>query len=364
MLDIQSSKTTPYYAFEHHDEVVVNDISYRPIERRPGGYIFQRTDSKGVAEFFDNGKLSHLVQKGLLNHKVAAFSPEIARRRLADASLPSIRHPDVPFRCKLRHAYVEAFHVLEAQGKVKRTDASITRAMPELRSKAGKILGLSLASDVHGEQVETIPKEKSPTAIRRWLKNYETLGIVGVHDALSRSGNRERRMGLEELAVMMPIIQTYAQKRTTQKIIFEDIENAFEAENIVRQSEGLSQLEMPSRETVRQKILKLDRFQVYVAHHGEEAARKKFAPVTTGLQTTRPLERVEIDEWKIDLMSIFAENDVLDDLTEEEKKALGFGKKKFRWWVTVAICTTTRCILAMRLSRAPSAPSTVPMGKS
>lgn len=105
MLDIQSSKTTPYYAFEHHDEVVVNHISYRPIERRPGGYIFQRTDSKGVAEFFDNGKLSHLVQKGLLNHKVAAFSPEIARRRLADASLPSIRHPDVPFRCKLRHAY-------------------------------------------------------------------------------------------------------------------------------------------------------------------------------------------------------------------------------------------------------------------
>ncbi|WP_340110571.1 Mu transposase C-terminal domain-containing protein [Pikeienuella sp. HZG-20] len=90
--------------------------------------------------------------------------------------------------------------------------------------------------------------------------------------------------------------------------------------------------------------------------HADEA-RKKFAPVGRGLQVTRPLERVEMDEWTIDLQALMAQTGILDHLTEEEKDKLGLNRKKIRWSVTVAICAATRCIVAMRLSHAPSANS-------
>lgn len=89
---------------------------------------------------------------------------------------------------------------------------------------------------------------------------------------------------------------------------------------------------------------------------GTAAARKKFAPVGKGLQVTRPLQRVEIDEWDVDILALLADAGLLEHLSDEERHAFKFaGKKTVRWKLTVAICATTRCILAMIMT--PSAKS-------
>ncbi|WP_175550328.1 Mu transposase C-terminal domain-containing protein [Palleronia salina] len=192
------------------------------------------------------------------------------------------------------------------------------------------------------------------------MRVYEAEGLVGLCDAKSRSGNRTRRIGLEELAIIGPIVEGYAHPlRPSQKIIYERVESAFEDANKARESQGLTPLVMPSRETIRQEIRKLDPFHTVLARMGQEAARKKFAPVGIGLQVKRPLERVEIDEWTIDLISLFAKSGILEHLTKEEKELLGLNKKKIRWILTVAICAATRCIVAMRLSRSASKNSAV-----
>jgi putative transposase len=65
-----------------------------------------------------------------------------------------------------------------------------------------------------------------------------------------------------------------------------------------------------------------------------------------------------MDEWTVDLFSLMAENGLWAIFSDEEKASLGFEEEKItRWFLTVAICATTRCILAMKLSRAPSARS-------
>jgi len=74
-------------------------------------------------------------------------------------------------------------------------------------------------------------------------------------------------------------------------------------------------------------------------------------PVGEGLQLTRPLERVEIDENTIDIISFAESAGLMALLTEEERNLLGLDKGKARWFVTVAICATTRCILGMAFSR-------------
>lgn len=85
----------------------------------------------------------------------------------------------------------------------------------------------------------------------------------------------------------------------------------------------------------------LDPFQVTLAREGEAAARKKYRPVLHGLDLTRPLQRVEIDEWQIDLITLMKDSGMFDLLTDEERAAMGLDKKKARWWITVAICCTT-----------------------
>lgn len=78
-----------------------------------------------------------------------------------------------------------------------------------------------------------------------------------------------------------------------------------------------------------------------------------------GLNLTRPLQRVELDTWKVDLISLLTDSGLLSFLTEEEKMRLGLTGQKKRWHLTVAMCATTRCILGMRLSRAPNAQATI-----
>ncbi len=128
---------------------------------------------------------------------------------------------------------------------------------------------------------------------------------------------------------------------------------------MIRRENGRPELARPSKETVRQAILALDHYECVVARKGLEYARRKFGPIGIGLTLTRPLQHVELDTWKIDLISLLAHAGILQWLDDETKKHLGLTGDKKRWWLTVAMCATTRCILAMRLSRAPSGQATI-----
>lgn len=361
MLDVQSSPGTPKFAFDTRDEVIINGVSYRPQAQRDWGYVFTRTDATGVAESFDNGKLAQLVQKGLLMHNRGAFLPEAVRNGdLLNSTIISSVTGRIAEGMKFRSAFVEAFLELEAEGKINRTDSAVILSTSALQNRAAQIMGTAEEEPGQTGKHILLPKPPCPSALLRWVRNFQNDGLAGLCDGKCRSGNWHRRIGVDELAFMSPYVDEYADpSRPTQKTIFDNIEAAFIEENHRRELSGLSLLVMPSRETVRQEILRLDPYHTYLARYGEAAARKKFAPVGKGLQVTRPLERVEIDEWTVDLVALCAQVGLLDHLTDEEKKALGLNKKKARWILTVAICATTRCIVAMRLSRTASKSSAV-----
>lgn len=361
MFDIIPSPAVPRYAFEPHDEIIVSGISYRPHARRDWGYIFTRNDSTGVAESFDNGKLAHLVQKGLLRHNKDAFHPNAVRKlQVQNATIMSAIRGRIAAAMAFRCAFVEAFLELETEGAVKRTVCAVINAGLRIQLRAAKIRGLSDGRTGQTGKDLLLPKMPHGCTLLKWVRNYEAEGLAGLCDVKNRSGNRTRRIGVEELALIGPIVNGYADRsRPTQNTIWDRVEGAFELANEARHSKGLTPLVLPSRETIRQEINRLDPFHTYIARMGLEAARKKFAPVGKGMQVTRPLERVEIDEWTIDLVSFLAQAGILDHLTEEEKEKLGLNKKKIRWFLTVAICAATRCIVAMRLSRTPTRNSAV-----
>ena len=231
--------------------------------------------------------------------------------------------------------------------------------MPELRERAYDYYDPQLddGKSAEGDITKTM-KSKDPGAILRWVRKYEREGLAGLLDNYGNRGNRQRRMTPTELSLLVSEVQKYLsdQKPTIQQI-HRNVKMAFREENIRREAEGLPHLNVPSRETVRKEIKKLNRFHVDLAREGKQRALQKHAPIGQGLRLTRLLERVEMDEWKIDLMSLLSAAGLTEYLTEEEKQAIGLDDVKARWWISVAICCTSRCVLALRLMREPSVAS-------
>ena len=343
-----------HYAFGQYDRLSIEGVPYKigPHGRNEEGWLLELADGSGRCCSFTHRDLSRLGSMGRIRVERNHYAPETARQRLVTGGALISELAAAPAgRVSKKSAYVEAFLELERQKRIKRTDASIKACEDLLRSRAmafaGKLIG---GGSVPPSQ--DLNETPSARTLRRWLGEYRTLGMSGLIDAMNRRGNRSRLMGPEQLALMFREVQLYASdSRPTIKVIHDNVCTAFGRRNEERAAQGLHPFPFPSYETVRRAIHMLDPYAVTVAREGVEAARKKFMPVGEGLRLTRPLERVEIDENKIDIVSLAESAGILMLLSDEERKILGLDKSKVRWFVTVAICATTRCILGMAFSR-------------
>ncbi|SNT75891.1 putative transposase [Paracoccus seriniphilus] len=370
MLDVQFSPTLPRFAFGEFDEVIMDGISYRPSESNEFGYTFLRTDRSGVAESFTHAELSQRVTSGKLKHRRDAFLPEHAKRRLRmptqELSKLSLKQQQ---KAKYHESLVRAFLEMESEGKVKRTEGSVKLALSEIKFRAGKYLSVPSEGDPApaGGKTMIVPTKISASRLLKRVAAFSRDGMVALYGQ-GGQGRRSRRLGADELALLSQTVRNYlTMEKPTIAQVIEDVEHAFIAENLRRKElrerevageahgQSTRPLVMPSRETIRLEVRKLDPFEVDLARFGLEQARKRNAPVGKGLELTRPLERVEMDEWKVDLQSFLATTGIWSILSEEEKASFGLEDgKKARWFLTAAICCTTRCIVAMKLSRAPS----------
>jgi putative transposase len=121
--------------------------------------------------------------------------------------------------------------------------------------------------------------------------------------------------------------------------------------NVEREGTGLREFTMPSRTCFENLIKGMGVYYLTAKRHTEDYARKKFAITQGGVLVERPGERVEMDEWMVDLSILFTHLRIWNVLTKEEQDAV----KRIRVWLTVAIDCATKCILAMHFShRKPS----------
>ncbi|MFC0200364.1 Mu transposase C-terminal domain-containing protein [Paracoccus rhizosphaerae] len=355
-MNLQFDTSSHRYAFGLFDCVWIEGIDWRPVSSNEVGYVMRRCDETGICNQFPHAELSRLGSTGRIRLERDHFTEKAAQRRLVDAeqliSLLSARQQDAVFARKI---WVEAFQEQEREKKVKRTDESIRANMGELTLKAMQnaqfLRGLNAS---HASAGFEFRKPPSPRSLRKWLKSYETDGLAGLVFRAHLRGNRSYRLCLTGRAWMMDLVRGYMHPdKPTMLSILKLIRLRFQERNAKREAEGLPPICPPSPETVRRAINSLDPYEVMCRREGTAAARKKFAPVGKGLQVTRPLQRVEIDEWDIDILALLADAGVLEHLTDEERLAFKLSGKKVRWKLTVAICATTRCILAMIMT--PSA---------
>ena len=193
----------------------------------------------------------------------------------------------------------------------------------------------------------------SVRTVRYWLSEFIKDGedVRVLVDADKSKGNRNRKfcsdMALNQEVVILVDACIHEDYLTLQKNTKQHTCDLIEYRiyKINEHRNESNKLPIPTYKSVCRIINQLDEYEVDKARKGERFANEKHKTLQKGPEPTRPLERVECDDTKTDLL-------VID---HETSLALG------RPWLMVLICVFTRMIVGYYLSFYPPSHVTVMM---
>ena len=338
------------FLISNSDRLLLNKRHWRLGTATAAGYAFEAVDDPDVTLSLTSDELAERLMDRETTFERDYFDLGRSRAR-TDAGVE--RLCDLPKETQRvvlwRWGYVGAFLSLYERSLIKRTEASIASAMYDLQKEVDTI-------DVKRQRgnrkkrsgrESTIHDAPCPRSLLDWIRRYERSGrdplslVPGTH----RSGNAVSRFCMEGARLIAKEIAKYATiQRPTKRQVAEDCLAAFETLNEDRKALGIPQIAKPSKRCVERRIGKLDRYQTYAGRYGAAAANKKFAAIELGIKAGYPMERIEIDEWNVDLLTLITEIGALDTMSEEQRAGLVHE----RLWLYVAIDCATRCVLALR----------------
>lgn len=372
--------TYPTFSLDMHHRYRIGDDDWRFVYKNTEEVTFSAIEDPGKVVTFPVGTLNRMNADGSVKVVPFGLMPKELRQapdndldQLSLAGLSPAHRRDV----EVRHAMVQGFLSLREAGLIKGTDTAITAGMAQICHAAADFLEQELPDPEYAEQVRlwkegkgrkpkmkkdsVIPTAVSARTLRNWLKAYKLEGKKGLIDSRHNQGNRNTKFALEEVSLMARVVNDsyMTLERKTVPRVYEDMQIAFRDENERRADEGKANLKCPSLKTLYAFIGAMDKFRKLVARHGQKSAMKKMRAVKTGLQVSRPLERVEMDEWKIDILTILTKSGLLLFFEEEDLEELGLLDRHKRWWLVAAICCRTRVILGMVLTANPKSSAAI-----
>ena len=195
------------------------------------------------------------------------------------------------------------------------------------------------------------PRPPSWVSVNRWFRAYESAGrdVRALASSCKARGNRKPKISgrvpdrlIEEdhekaravSAIIDRVIRTkyLTRERPSVQSIHVTIVGRIADEN--RHRDSHDRLPIPHISTLYKVIKKLDQYEVDSARQGKKYADEKHRANGQGPRPSRPLERVECDHTKVDMMVI------------DEKTRLPLGRP----WLTVIIDVYTKMILGIYLS--------------
>lgn len=341
--------------------LTVGPHTYRNAVGTESGCSFERSDRPDAQIYFSFEKLRELLAQpeNSLEPDYFLFERHELRATGVVAAVGMLPD-DVKSEVVWRYAYVEIARQFEKAGRLKRTEFSVEAMLEEIERCVNKQAGA--AQDGWVPKRAGRKKEfRAPPCARtllEWIRRFENAGNLplGLVPRTFRSGNWKDRFSLEELRLLGSCIGSYLTRdRRSKRQVADDTKTRFDAENAQRAEQGLPPLRVPSKRKVERDIAKLDPYTTYAQRHGVDAANRKFMLYEEGIDASYPMERIEIDEYFVDLMSILAERGALDHLSAEQLAELPRGRR----WLYLAIDCATRCVLGMRLAVTPNSENAI-----
>lgn len=340
------------------DRLTITGIHYTLNQASETGLYLNVDDATGRARFFSHEELRDLAFRKRLRmepnfHRIDRVQ---ARQIHGDLALTDLA-PKPLARTAWRLSQVESLNELYHGGEVKLRDDVIDAEMDRIVGLATQYIGRHPHREFgHCHRTYDNAARVNASTLRKWRTAYEKYGISALIDNMDKRGGKGSSLAPKVQAVMWRHVKDFqSRNKPSPTQIFERVREAVEQLNDERRAEGLPTLAAPSKTTVRNAIGMLDPCATHVARHGEESARKKYRPTTNGLDLTYPLQRVEIDEHKLDLISFIEQNDWRDKFTDGQWEELKLSKGKGRLFITLALCCTTRAIVGVTITPTPNA---------
>lgn len=216
---------------------------------------------------------------------------------------------------------------------------------PRQRKKAlqGRISSLKATREDNERSLSTA---LSVASVYRWIDEYTASGgdiRSLIPDTEKRGGIKQSRLEPTMEVVIQDVIETHYLVREKQTIDYLHREVAVRVEEENRVRVPAERLEIPSRSTLARRIGALDEEKKLTARRGKKAAQRELSHYGETAYPTLPLERVEIDHTRADIV-------VIDD---QDLLPLG------RLTLTYCLDTATRYPLGYYLSFEPPSYLTV-----
>lgn len=335
------------FSLDMHHIYKMNGTEYRFAYETNGTVTFSAIEDAHKKITYEVAVLNRMNGAGQIEMAPYGLMPEHLRPIVAhdvdDVTLSGV--PRAPRkRMEGRYGIVQAYITLHQAKAFKVKDDEINAAMGAIREEAAAYLAMTLPDPEHDLKVKMwragegpkprskstieVPDAVSARTLRKWVAAYKKGGKKALLDNVDKQGNHNSYFSVDEMKLMAETInREYLNlQRKTVKTVVADVKAAFKAENSRREQEGEALLKTPGREAVRLFIKRLSKFRVLVARLGQEQAMKRMRPTNKGLEVLRPLERVKMDEWKIDLLTILAKSGLLAMFNAEELQEMGLDK--------------------------------------
>lgn len=301
-----------------------------------------------------HAELTDLIDRGQFSIQYGYFaSRQVARRAIAGKALMSRLSEKSQLDAFWKECWCTTILEMESEGRFNRSANRWTEFLPELECRVTEKLKLGLKKATAGADFDSIELRRTPcrTSIMSWLRDWEKSKdpMVFVKRSIFNAGNA-KRVGAEQEAIVQGALQGFLHpNQLLPGHIHHTVNSEIRERNKIRGLSGDMLLDEVSLSTIERRIKELDKFEVLAARKGLAVAKNKLGAHGGGLQLAVPLNRIEMDEWEIDLIAILKKGGF--DITQNSVRDIEVG----RYWVCVAFDTASRSILGLKLSKAPTA---------
>lgn len=342
------------YQFSTYDRVTIAAHPYRYVNRNAetGEHRFRSVIDSEIIEVIPKSKLTELMETPTWRYEPRYFDPEIDRS--CKTEFLSLCTKKERAKVLLWHAIASVISAEHDQGNIKLSDQSLKQNADGLIENINTYIRSNHSRVRKSFKVNVTQLTKLPCSItiRKHVKIYrECNGDILAHrnKRAVYSGNSlvntETKQFIWE-RIQLHIKETPDNLRNVAKMVLRDMK----AENDTRLKSITPLLYVPSLRQIERYMEQIEPFQLAVLRHGYDRSRKMFSSYTKGLGAKFIGERVEIDEWEVDLLTWLIDLKIIDMLDTKTIERIPRGRR----WVCVAIDTSSRVILGLRIAKSPS----------
>ncbi|MBY6202839.1 DDE-type integrase/transposase/recombinase [Maritalea mobilis] len=192
---------------------------------------------------------------------------------------------------------------------------------------------------------------KSGHTMWKWYWQWKNEGDDGLFDKYRNCGKYRRYDDATEAFIVRVLNTLWDEERVTIKSLVESVQAAIDARNeeLERMPVPAPKLKKAGYDYIHRLIKEYAPLDHKIRKSGWEKAYKDYHTLGVGIQTSRALERVEIDEYTVDLFVLMEATGLFDILPASIKQILELDGKARRVTLSAAIDVHTRCLLALQI---------------